>query len=99
MRDLKIGKIVLQPCERYCSHDIRNGESSGPGQFKAEHCIDSDLATSCRPEGSGPHAISVELLGPDGVEFDIKSVTIYTPPPHHATEGYNPQGHEIKVSF
>ena len=88
---------MLQPCASgvRCSHNVEAGESSDSVQFKAEHCIDSDLATSCRPEDTGPHAISVKLLGPADVEFDVKSVTIYTPTYH--VRGNTPLADDIKV--
>ena len=98
MRDLKIGRIVLQRCssgDQRCSHNVEDGESSGSHQFKAGNCVDSNLATICRPEGLGSHAISVKLLGADDVEFDVKSVTIYTPPVH--VRGNTPLVDDIKV--
>ena len=84
LHDLRIGSVEFAPF------------SSGSVMFNAEHCIDSNLYTSCRPGGSGPHAISVELVGPPGFEIDVKSVTIYTPPVD--VEGYTPRNHEIKVN-
>ena len=90
---------MLQPCNsggERCAHNVEDGPNSGSVPFKAENCIDSNLATSCRPEGlPGPHAISVELLGPAGIQFDVKSVTIYTPPEH--VRGNTPLADDIKV--
>ena len=93
---MKIGEIELHPCKGgdHCSYNGR--EPSGSVEFKAKHCIDSNLTTSCRPEElKFGHMISVRLLGPPDLEFDVKSVTIYTPP--HGVTGYTRSVHNIKV--
>ena len=61
--------------------------------FSPEHCIDSNLATVCRPSGLGnpANAILLDLLG----QISVKSITIYTPQTN--VEGYDPIGHNITV--
>ena len=94
MHDLEIGGVELQP-------------NYGPGQagdFGGANCFDSNLKTACRPNtASEKSAISLELKGPcfettkTCPQFDIKSITIYTPTVN--VQGYQAGTHNIKVSL
>ena len=65
-------------------------------EYKGEHCIDSDLRTSCKSSDithpEYPSAIKLELQGPS--DHEIKSVTIYSP---IEDQSYQPDGHDFKV--
>ena len=96
MQDLEIGTVELQP--NYGPHDPEGVT------FGGQNCIDSNLKTSCRPDESDENrkqsAISLEFkelcFKTSCPEFDIKSITIYTPTvaiqgQDHGTE------HKLKV--
>ena len=86
LHDLRIKRVQLWP------------PTTRP-EFVGENCIDSNLDTNCRPQPRGPKAsfyFALELDGPAGFEFDVKSVTIYTP--SQEVEGYKSLGYTLQVS-
>ena len=94
MHDLEIGGVELQP----------NYGPDQAGDFGGANCFDSNLKTACRPNtASEKSAISLELNGPcfettkTCPQFDIKSITIYTPTVN--VPGYQAGNHKIKVSL